>query len=272
MSEEVNSGSSQPAPTFDLQAAGQTPKQEAERVEGATVTPMNPPDSSTAPEEMSARLWADKFNSPEDMEKSYQELEKKLHTRPQTQEMGIDGLLDHVGLRGDDIATNWNQQGSLTEDQYQAFSKVGLSREIIDTFMRNEAAFAQNNVYAKEKQIKRGHDLAGGRDEFEALMRWATDKLPQERIADLETRINDPKQFEGAVKEMLWDWRDSTGRGGINKQILAGESMPNVSVGFQTVDEYLTAMQSQRRQGKFDPAFLKRMQNTPNHIINGVDG
>ena len=271
MSDEASAGGNQPAPTFGIQASGQTPQPEAETVEGATITPLNPPDESGNPESMSARMWADKFKSPEDMEKSYLELEKNFHSKPNTSEMGVDALLEHAGLRGDELATNWSQQGSLTDDQYQAFAKIGLSRELVDTFMRGEAANAQNTVYRQEKMIQKGHDLAGGKDEFQALMRWANDKLPQDRIAELEARMNDPRQFEGAIKEMLWDWRDSTGRGGINKQILAGEAMPNVSAGFQTVDEYLTAMQSQKRQGKFDPGFLKRMQNTPNHIINGVD-
>tara|TARA_Y100000593_G_scaffold93661_1_gene189384 strand:+ start:293 stop:1105 length:813 start_codon:yes stop_codon:yes gene_type:complete len=269
MSEE--SSGSQPAPTFGLQAAGQTPQPDAQPVEGATITPINPPDESGGPENMSARMWAEKFKTPEDMEKSYLELEKNFHSRPQTQDMGVDALLEHVGLRGDELATNWTEQGSLTDDQYSAFAKIGLSREIVDTFMRGEAANAQNTVYQQEKLLQRGHDLAGGKEEFEALMRWASDKLPQDRIAALESRLNNPTQFEGAVKEMLWDWRDSTGRGGVNKQILAGESMPNVSMGFNTVDEYLTAMQNQKRQGKFDPAFLKRMKNTPSHILNGVD-
>lgn len=261
----------EPAPTFSLQAAGQTPAPEAQEVEGAIVTPINPPAEVGQPEATSARVYADKFNSDTELEKAYLELQKDYHARPKTAEMSMDALLQEAKLDGNEMAVNWSKDGKLTDEQYSKAVKLGWSRELVDTFMRGQAAHAQNTVYANQRLLERGFEMAGGREEFESLIRWANDKLPQERIEALDERFKDPRQFESVVKELLYDWQQETGRGKINQTILAGEAMPNMSSGFSSVDEYLAAMQDQKRQGRFDPAFLKRMKNTPKHIISGVD-
>jgi hypothetical protein len=46
--------------------------------------------------------------------------------------------------------------------------------------------------------------------------------------------------------------------------------MPNVSSGFSSVDEFVSAMKAAREQG-FSKSFLNRLKNTPAHIKQGID-
>lgn len=258
------------SPTFGIQAAGTTPAGESRQVSEASLVPE---EQSGAPTEQqqTARMYADKYNSVEDLEKGYSELQQKFSdARPSTSEMTIDAVLEAAGIRSDDMFNNFKNDGRLTDDQYDKMSNMGFSKSVIDQFLQGQVAIAQNGVYAQDRMLRTAHEMAGGEEEFNGLMRWAAQSMPEERIDALNQRLDDPSQYEGAIKELLWDFKVQTGRGG-SQELLSGETMPNTTSGFTNVVELLDAMRGAREQGYMDEATKRRIANTPSHILSGVE-
>ncbi|MEE2887549.1 MAG: hypothetical protein VX951_08970 [Planctomycetota bacterium] len=267
MAEESMGEVPEVSPGFQIQAGGETPKAGAEvvqeeirNVEGTAESPMN------------ARQWADKYNSPEELEKGYIELQKKMSAgRPKTSEMDLEGLLNSAGLQGGDLAAQWVDQGKLLDHQYDALQQQGISRAVVDQFMRGQQAISSNSGYVQAEARAKAEALAGGGEELDNLFNWAGNRYASEpqKMQEINDRLGDPARFEGAVKELLYDYKVQSGRG-FTTPLAEGTAMPNVSNGFGSVQEYLAAMRQAREDG-FPKSFLRRLQNTPTHIKQGLD-
>lgn len=268
MSEEATdmSTNAEVSPTFAVQAGGETPKapavvhEEAREVTGEKDAPMN------------ARQWADKFNSPEDLEKSYLELQKKLgESQPKTSDMDLDGLLGHIGLDGGELAQQWMDQGKLTEEQYSAFQNVGLGRNVVNEFLTGQQARATNTGYIQKEARSQAEQMAGGAEELDNLFNWAGKRYQDDpkALERINERLGDPKQYQGMIKELLYDFKVQSGAG-FTQPLVEGQAMPNVASGFSSVDEFVSAMKTAREQG-FSKSFLNRLKNTPAHIKQGIE-
>jgi hypothetical protein len=70
----------------------------------------------------------------------------------------------------------------------------------------------------------------------------------------------------------MFDYQLASGQSGSRQgEILSGQSMPNVSRGFDSVNEMITALGAAREQGYYDESFKRRMANTSKNIVNGMD-
>lgn len=259
-------GAAESNPAFAAQASGMTPKAPAQVHTESVIPEDTPPDQGTA------RSYADKFKSVEDLESAYKSLETKLGERSQFGQMNVDQLIEAIGLDNNQITANWKADGQLTPDQYEAFSRAGWSREIVDGYLNGQTAIAQNSVYAQQKMLQHAQQLCGGELEWDGLKRWAAMNVPEERLDALNTRLADPAHYESALKELLWDWNLATGKGGTaNMAMLSGQSMPNTTAGFTSSSEMLAEMQRVKDQGYMDQSFKNRMANTADSIIQGID-
>lgn len=218
---------------------------------------------------MQPRMYAGKYKSVEDLERGYTELHKTQSSRPDFASMNVETLLEHAGVAGGDLATNWQEHGTLTDDQYSALRKVGLGKEVVDTFLRGQQAMAKNNHYEVQQSVEAAASLAGGRQQLENLFAWANKHYNDAQLERFQTMANDPNQMGAAVKEMMFDWKNVSGQG-FTSQLVNGQSMPNTSSGFESVHEFVEAMGKARKNG-FDAAFQRRLANTPQHILRGID-
>ena len=261
-------GAAESNPAFAAQASGMTPKAPAQ-VHTESVIPENTPaDQGTA------RSYADKFNSVEDLESAYKSLETKLGERSQFGQMNVDQLIDAIGLDMNQITANWKADRKLTPEQYEAFARAGWSESIVNGYLSGQEAVAQNGVYAQQKMLQHAHDLCGGELEFDGLKRWAAMNVPEERLDALNKRLADPAHYESALKELLWDWNLATGKGGQGNAglaMLSGQAMPNTTAGFPSSHEMLAEMQRVKDQGYMDAGFKARMANTAPSIVQGID-
>ena len=257
------------SPTFGIQAAGSTPAPTGS-VEEVSMIPEGQQESGEA---ANARLYADKYQSVDDLEKGYQELQTKFsEARPSTSDMAIDDILDAAGLKGEEVATNWREDGHLTDGQYEAFGRLGFSKALIDQYFSGQVAIAQNGEYAVERMERKAQEMAGGPEEWQSLMRWAGNNLPENQIDGLNERLQKPTEYEGAIKELLWDYKVATGRLGGSRELLSGEAVPNTTSGFTNVNELVQAMGKAREQGYMDESTKRRIANTSQTILQGVDG
>ena len=262
--------SDEQSPTFGLQAAGATPSNETRQVEQfETPDPVNHPVEGVAEVDTTEKkLLAGKYETQEQLEKGYLELQRKQSTS--TGDMDMAQFLEHVGVDAAEIGQNWKADGQLSDEQYSKFKAAGWSKSIVDSILRANQAAADITQFQQRDLQHRAHQLAGGEEEFQGLINWAQNSYPDDQKAALNQKLGDPAQFEGAIKEMLYDYKMQTGSD-VRHHMVQGESMPNVSSGFTSSDEVVSALAAARKQGRIDQALQKRLANTPAHILQGID-
>jgi hypothetical protein len=148
---------------------------------------------------------------------------------------------------------------------------MGISKNVVNEFMQGQMARSTNTQFVQKEAQSKAVQMAGGEQELENLFSWAGKRFQSEpaKLEEINNRLGDPKQFEGAIKELLYDFKVQSGTG-FTQQLVEGNAMPNVSSGFSSVDEFVSAMKAAREQG-FSKSFLNRLKNTPAHIKQGID-
>tara|TARA_Y100000310_G_scaffold219851_1_gene221284 strand:- start:132 stop:689 length:558 start_codon:yes stop_codon:yes gene_type:complete len=184
--------------------------------------------------------------------------------------MDVNTLVESAGLKPEDIATNWQAEGQLTDAQYQSFAKMGISRNMVDTYLHGQSAIFQNGQYAQEQIQRQAHDMVGGVEEWQNLTNWYSQNNNESTVNSMNDRLGDPNQWQDAVKSMLWDYKMQAQQG-FTQPLLQGDRMPNTSSGFESVNELMQAMSKVRAQGRTDEAFKRRLANTAPHILQGID-
>jgi len=220
-------------------------------------------------QEQAPRMWANKFKTPEDLEKGYINAEKALSKRADLASFTVDQLVEHSGNNAEELAVNWAENGRLTDEQYENFRKIGIGKDVVESFLRGQEAVARGNNYEIEQSVASAAKLAGGQDQLQNLFNWANNHYGEAELERLDGMVKDPRQIQAAVKEMMFDWKSKSGQG-FTSELVNGQAMPNTASGFTSVAEFVEAMGKARANG-FDPAFKRRLANTPKHIIQGVD-
>tara|TARA_B100001059_G_scaffold76184_1_gene73756 strand:- start:1975 stop:2769 length:795 start_codon:yes stop_codon:yes gene_type:complete len=263
--------SDEASPTFGLQAAGSTPPAQADVQEIDIDVQGN---SAEASMEDNARTYADgKFSSVEDLEKSYQELQKlmgnKSNEEPPTT---LEDVVEAAGLKFDELITNYNTDGRLSDTEYEALGKQNFSRQMIDEFLMGKKAQLDNGQYAVDQMRSNSENIVGGKEQLDGLLDWfgkkySTDQSHLDRTNEM---LHDPNTYRMAIQSMYFEYQQETGRGS-ETQLIQGDRMPDTSTGFTNVEDLVSAMAKVRDAGRLDEATKRRLMNTPKHIMQGIE-
>ena len=140
-----------------------------------------------APTQERPEWLPEKFSSPEEMAKSYSELEKKMGAGAKKDEAEVEQPQQTEENSEDNTQenSNYNQavveasqeffenDGKLSEDTYKKLEGIGLPRDLVDSYAAGQQALLQS----EEAQIK---GVAG--DSYDAMAEWANEHLPPEEI------------------------------------------------------------------------------------------
>lgn len=204
--------------------------------------------------------WLDeRFKTPEDLAKSYAELEKKLLERqekPETEGESdanteekppeTSGIMDLVTEASEEFFAN---EGTLTDETYQKLEQSGISRDLVDSFAKGQSALKtqfDNNIQA----------VANG--EFSQMKEWMVENISD---ADLDTYNNAVNSGnEGLAKmavESMYSRFKSNNPTAPN--LLSGSTSGEGGVKpFQSMQEQVRA-QSDPRYKSGDPAYHKEV-------------
>ncbi|MBT97633.1 MAG: hypothetical protein CL902_03285, partial [Dehalococcoidia bacterium] len=103
------------------------------------------------------------------------------------------------------------------------------------------------------------------------LLAWASQNYSEGRVDRFNERLASPTEYEGALKEVLYDYKQSVGAG-FTAPLVTGQAMPNTSSGYSSTQELVAAIRDARNSGSMPEQVKRRIANTPQHIIQGVDG
>lgn len=243
--------------------ASPTPPTEAAQIPG---TPPQAAAPTTDAPQITARKWAGKFENPELLEKSYNELEKMLGQRRVD---SPEQLAERAGVKLEDITTAFLADGRIAPHHLAAMEKAGIGPQMATRLIEGEAAkvkFAQSQVQQAVSEVT---SLAGGQAQRDNILNWAAGSLPKDDIARLNVRLGDPTQAVSAMRELMFMHQQAVGAGRA-QPLVQGMTPAAMAPGFSTPSQVTQAFAQVRAQGYMDEDTKRRLANTPMHILQGI--
>ena len=195
----------------------------------------------------------EKFNSVEDLAKSYAELEKKLGEpkpqetpEPKQEEAKPDDLeiankaAESAGLNMQDLQSEFDSSGELKAESYQALEKAGIPKEYVDQFIAGQLAMRDNLV----NDVK---GVAGGDEAYAEMMQWASDNLSETEKSAYNNAVNsnDIESIKLAVNGLKARYETANG---IEPTLAKGKASPSTEGGYRSWAEVTEAMADPRYQ------------------------
>ena len=195
----------------------------------------------------------EKFNSVEDLAKSYSELEKKLgeskpeetpqpkQEEPKTEDLEIaNKAAESAGLNVQDLQAEFDNSGELKAESYEALDKAGIPKEYVDQFIAGQLAMRENLV----SDVK---GVAGGEDPYAEMMQWASNNLSESEKNAYNNAVNntDVEAIKLAVVGLKARYESANG---IEPTLTKGKASPSTEGGFRSWAEVTEAMADARYQ------------------------
>lgn len=202
-----------------------------------------------------------KFNSVEDLERAYEELERKLHARgqeePQEDEEGYEeDQEDESPDEEDSLLLRVFQEadsGEFTEETLEALDQVN-QRDLVNEFLAYREQSQPREAYEMTSEdVAEMKGLVGGEQQYDAMCAWASENLPAEEIEVFDfvvTELGDPRAVYFAIQALNYRFREAAG---YEPELLAGRSPSNRGDYFESHAQLVEALSDPRYEK--DPAY-----------------
>ena len=207
----------------------------------------NQDNSSARPE------WLpEKFSSPEDLAKSYTELEKKLSANNELEDNPNVEEEEKSATSTpsfDKYADEFSGKGELSPDSFAELEKMGYPKEMVDTYI----AGLRGTQSADADAVM---SVAGGSDGYQELTSWAKDNMDVKELALYNQMVSTSTDNAKMAVEWLISKRESVE--GVEPTLLSGNAKPAAKDEFRSTAEVVAAMKD-KRYGK-DTAYTKDVE------------
>src|SRR5210317_2387502 len=235
-------------------------------------TPADQPELNEAEQEALAigeqraqeesRMLAGKYESAEELEKAYIELQKKLgesndglreedpqgrgrEEEVEEQPIDADPLVDLLNEASQEYA----QEGKLSEETFEKLSQMD-SKDLLEAYMQ-----IQSNPQVEDftaEQVTDIQNFVGGEQQYNGLVSWAAENMPENFVQAFDNLINvgDPDMVKLAVVGMQAAFQESNGYEG---RMLSGKPAQTQQDVFRSQAEVVAAMSDPRYDR--DPAY-----------------
>ena len=234
-------------------------------------TTTDKPVEETKPTQSKPEGLPEKFNSVDELVKSYSELEKKLGEQSQPTEQSVDPVskaeekqeqpksdldiatkaVDSAGLNMETLSEEFAKDGKLADGSYKSLEKAGIPKEYVDRFIAGQQAIA-------DQQSATVKNLVGGTEAYDSMSEWAGQNLTETEKQAYNTAVNskDLEAVKLAVVGLKARYAQSTGS---EPTLVEGKASPSGEQGFQSWAQVTQAM-SDPRYAK-DPAYQAEVKN-----------
>jgi len=203
----------------------------------------------------------EKFNSVEDLAKSYSELEKKLGEQtpkeeaPKTENTNdleiAEKAVASAGLNMDNLAQEYNEKGELDTKSYEALEKAGIPKDYVNQFIEGQKAIA-------DKQATSIKDMVGGSDAYTEMASWAADNMTEDEKTAYNTAVNS-KDIETAKLAVVGLKAKFEKANGTEPTLVEGKATVTGEDGYKSWAEVTRAMSDDRYTK--DPAYQAMVQD-----------
>ena len=238
-------------------------------------TPADQPELNEAEQEALAigeeraqeenRMLAGKYESAEELEKAYIELQKKLgesnnELREETQQQQgrreeeveeqqpeADPLVDLLNSASEEYYSN---EGKLSEETMSKLSEMD-SKDLIEAYMQIQSQPAQVEDFTAD-QVTDIQNFVGGEEQYNGLVGWAAENMPEIFVQAFDNLINvgDPDMVKLAVVGLQAAYQEANGYEG---RMLSGKPAQTQQDVFRSQAEVVAAMSDPRYDR--DPAY-----------------
>ena len=212
----------------------------------------------------------EKFNSVDELVKSYSELEKKLGEQSQPTEKSVDPVskaelkgqpksdldiatkaVDSAGLNMDSLAEEYAKDGKLADGSYESLQKAGIPKDYVDRFIAGQQAIA-------DQQSSSVKEMVGGTQAYDSMSEWASQNLSETEKTAYNSAVNskDLEAVKLAVVGLKARYSQATGS---EPKLVEGKSSASGEQGFQSWAQVTQAM-SDPRYAK-DVAYQTEVKN-----------
>ena len=192
-----------------------------------------------------------KFNSQEELIKSYQELEKKIgqpkeEDQPLTAEPKADGL---KGIDFSSVHNEFEENGELSEATIKSLEDSGLPKSYVDNYIEGIKAVAT-------KFEAEAHESVGGKEEYGKMIDWVQSNLSETEIQMFNEGIDRDNQTAiYTIKGMAARYRAET----TEPSLTVGETGTATSgLKYESMAQVKTDMSNPKYAN--DPAFRKQVE------------
>jgi hypothetical protein len=213
-------------------------------------------------------LLAGKYKSPEELEKAYKELEARLGKKednptdeptdePKAEDEPADvpstedeaqAVAEEKGFDLTELNQEFADNGQLSEDTYKMLADKGLGKDTVDAYIAGQQALA-------EKNVQELHAVAGGTEQFNEMVEWANENLPESEIDALNQMVSKQETAKFALQGLYARYRSEAGEPNL---IDNGTTATNNSRGYSSTKEMTREMADPRY--RTDPAFRKQVE------------
>lgn len=207
----------------------------------------------------------EKFNSVEDLAKSYAELEKKLggqsqetkeevdpvaKAEPKTETKTDNNKLDiaekavsDAGLDMSSLQQEYSEKGELDAKSYEALEKVGITKQYVDNYIAGQEAIANQQA----TEIKQ---TVGGEETYQEMVDWASKNMTEGEKQAYNKAVNsgDMDTVKLAVNALKGQFERANG---VEPRLVEGKAQPSQEQGFLSWAQVTEAMA--------DPRYAKDM-------------
>ena len=212
----------------------------------------------------------EKFNSVDELVKSYSELEKKLGEQSQPTEKSVDPVskaevkeqpksdldiatkaVDSAGLNMDSLAEEYAKDGKLADGSYESLQKAGIPKDYVDRFIAGQQAIA-------DQQSSSVKEMVGGTQAYDTMSEWAGQNLSETEKTAYNSAVNskDLESVKLAVVGLKARYSQATGS---EPKLVEGKASASGEQGFQSWAQVTQAM-SDPRYSK-DVAYQTEVKN-----------
>lgn len=204
----------------------------------------------------------EKFESAEDMAKSYAELEAKLSSGEAGSEEKSSGDLtitkeeateaaEAAGVDLQALTQKYSENGSLSEDDYADLAKRGLSKDDVDNYIAGQEALV-------ERFTQKIYSDFGGEESYTEMTNWAASNLSEAQIALFNEAISsgDAEKASFAVNGLRAQFEKANG----SEPGRTLDGNPSTSSGprYESEAEHIRDMEDPRYWS--DPAFREKVE------------
>ena len=209
--------------------------------------------NETQPAQSRPEGLPEKFNSVDDLAKSYSELEKKLGEQSQetkteevkTEQPKSNNKLEiaekavaDAGLDMSSLQQEYAEKGELDAKSYEALEKVGITKQYVDNYIAGQEALANQQA----NEIK---STVGGEETYQEMVDWASKNMTEGEKQAYNKAVNsgDMDTVKLAVNALKSQFERANG---VEPKLVEGKAQPTSEEGFQSWAQVTEAMADPR--------------------------
>ena len=208
--------------------------------------------------------FAGKYESVEELEKGYAELQKKLSGQEETTEEVseskeeaapanaseiygeyIGSRLDEAGVDYQGMNTKWQETGKLDDDDYTALEGAGFSKDMVEAYLDGVQYRAEQDSQLAAKEVAAIKNEFGGEQVYNDMITWAAGNLDKAEVDAFNNMLktSNPHQIRIAVAGIQAAYMNNAPR---EPKLVGGRTARADTTKFKSTAQVVAAMQDER--------------------------